>query len=314
MLIKRVLMAALFVLATQAVGLAAPTVFDFAGNLNATSGPGSLTYANDTASVVAFGTASSFGLSNPVGGDATVMKIMSGLAPNTQGLLFDPGCAANGGSTATKINDYTMSYDLLVPQMTPFELKSNGKYKQRFFAFWQTDPTNGNDAEFFIRGKLNVETDLNSGATHGLGVSGMYPGDIVNNEWTHYSMTVHNSGTVGAEGATTSITETITGASGTSQTYQLNLVNSAFAPNPTISEDGATWWKNATDAGLDSRWALNPTGTGNPTWIFGDNDGDSIPAYVRSFSFDTAPVPEPSSFVLLAVAALSALGYCWRKR
>jgi hypothetical protein len=305
MLIKRVLMAAAFVLATQAVGWAAPTVFDFGGNLDATSGSGTLTYANDTASAVAFGTASSFGLPS-LQGDPTVMKIVTGLT-ETQGLLFDSGDVANGGGA--KINNYTMVYNLLVPNITPPSSST-----QTWFTFYNTDPTNGDDGELFLRGKIDSASVL----TRGIGVSGRYQGDVADNAWYQVALTVSNTGTVGTADALTTMTKYITDASGVTQTHVLNL----YGPGAAVPADvGNVMGRNDTSAGVDERWAISATGTADRTWIFGDNDGDTEPAYIRSFYFNDRVmsagelgVPEPSALTLLVVAGLSALGYWWRKR
>ena len=121
-----------------------------------TFGSGSLEFWNMTATgAVQYGTASSFGLPAMPGGDAGVMRFPA-FSP-TQGLLLKTGAAPNGGGA--KINQYTMVWDLLLPQLPSYA------------GLFNSDDSNTTDGDFFIKG------------TGGIGISGTYAGTITPNKW-----------------------------------------------------------------------------------------------------------------------------------
>ena len=122
--------------------------FDFNSDLTATLGPATLDYAGTTSSVVTLGTVSSFGLPALPGGDSGVMSFPA--FASDQGLLLDPASSANGGGNY--INQYTLVFDILVPDVSA-----------SWFSFYNTNPTNSNDADAFIR-----PSDA------GIGISGVY--------------------------------------------------------------------------------------------------------------------------------------------
>jgi hypothetical protein len=137
--------------------------FDFDGNLDPTIGPGDLEYFNGatTSDAVSFGTASSFGLPALPGGDAAVMSFPA-FAPD-QGFQINHGAAANGGGSY--VNQYTMIYDILVPDVSA-----------GWFSFYNTNASNSNDGDLFIR------TD------GGIGISGQYEGTINSGQWHRVAM------------------------------------------------------------------------------------------------------------------------------
>jgi hypothetical protein len=154
-----------------ALGLAAPgnvfaeaTQFDFAGDLVATFGPGTLDYFGASSGAVTFGTASSFGLPALPGGNASVMQFPA-FTPS-QGLAFDPASAASGGGNM--VNQYTMIWDLLVPNVA-----ASG-----YTCLYQADGTNGSDGELFING------------SGGIGVHGNYTGAVTSNQWHRIAVVV----------------------------------------------------------------------------------------------------------------------------
>lgn len=143
--------------------LGAAVQFDFGGDLNATLGPGTLEYHNGatTSDAVSFGTAGSFGLPALPGGEANVMSFPA-FAPD-QGLLLGPAAGPNGGGDY--INQYTMIWDLLLPDVSA-----------GWFGFYNTNATNSNDGDFFIR------------PDGGIGIGGVYEGTVNSNQWHRIAM------------------------------------------------------------------------------------------------------------------------------
>jgi len=154
-----------------ALGLAVPgnalanaTQFDFAGNLRATLGAGTLDYYGASSGLVLFGTASSFGLPALPGGDASVMQFPA-FSPS-QGLSFDTASEPSGGGSM--VNQYTMIWDVLYPNVGAVG----------FACLYQADGTNASDGEVFIR---------NDG---GIGVHGQYHGKVNSNQWHRIAVVV----------------------------------------------------------------------------------------------------------------------------
>jgi hypothetical protein len=143
--------------------LAAGTQFDFTNaDLGATLGPGALEYHNGTTTSddVAVGTASSFGLPVLSGGDADVMEFAA--FAQDQGLLLETAAGPNGGGDY--INEYTLIWDILVPEISGY------------MSFYNTSSDNGNDGEFFRN------------AAAGIGISGQYDGVVNANQWHRIAM------------------------------------------------------------------------------------------------------------------------------
>jgi glycerophosphoryl diester phosphodiesterase len=149
---------------------AAVTVWNFdnpADRLAASSGPGTLVYHDPDGTGwgpanTAFGTASSFGLPAPFGGDPDVMRFPACTARQAYRVMH--GGTANGPYEGNgRISNYTLILDLLFPA------ESDGQWR----ALLQTETNNTSDAEF------NVE-DTASG---GIGVNGHYHGSIRPNTW-----------------------------------------------------------------------------------------------------------------------------------
>jgi len=155
-----------FGLGLSSDALARPTQFDFGGDLSATSGAGTLDYYNGarTSGTVSFGTASSFGLPALAGGDATVLSFPA-FAPD-QGLLLEPASSANGGGEY--INQYTMIWDILIPNVGA-----------NWFSFYNTNATNSNDGDFFIRA-----------SDGGIGISGQYHGTVNSGQWHRIALVI----------------------------------------------------------------------------------------------------------------------------
>jgi hypothetical protein len=259
--------AVVLVLAVPVVGLAAETQFDFA-DLSATLGPGTLAYANDTASAVAFGTASSFGLPALPGGDSAVMKFAA-FAEETQGLLFDTGCAGNGGGGG--VNQYTMIWDLLVPSVTA----------SSYMSFYNTAPANDNDGEFFIKAE-----------TRGIGISSVYDGTILDGTWHRVALVVDAGGTSGnthykyIDGAMVGQQSATGGVDGRFALYPTGMAEKTWLFG---DEDGET------NAGyISSYYFVDRMLTANEIGVLGRPDADGA-------------VPEPSTLVLLAAGMVSLL-------
>lgn len=138
------------------------------GDLSATIGQ-PLTYrdgaAGTTAAGTRFGTTRTFGIPDILGAPA---KVMAAPAASTRaiGYLMDHGARPNGDPSATKVNQWTLIIDILIP--------TDG-----WHCFMQIDdPGNGNDGDLFV----------NPG--NGIGISGSYQGTIVRGQWHRVAFAV----------------------------------------------------------------------------------------------------------------------------
>ena len=130
--------------------------FDFDGDLSATLGPATLEFEPGTEGLVTFGTATSFGLPAMPGGDTGVLSFPA-FTPS-EGIRLEPATSANGGGDY--VNQYTLIYDLLVPDVSA-----------NWLSFYNTNSTNSNDGDAFIR------------PDGGIGISGVYEGTVTSNQW-----------------------------------------------------------------------------------------------------------------------------------
>lgn len=152
---------------SQPRGITAHWDFD-GGDLAATIGQ-PLEYrdgaAGTTAAGTRFGTTASFGIPN-IGGRTA--KVMATPAADTRqiGYLMRHGARPNGDVAATKVNQWTIIMDVLIP--------TDG-----WHSFIQIDsPDNSNDGELFV----------NPG--NGIGISGSYQGTIVRGQWHRVAFAV----------------------------------------------------------------------------------------------------------------------------
>ncbi|MEO1688105.1 MAG: hypothetical protein AAFU61_09380, partial [Pseudomonadota bacterium] len=102
-----------------------------------------------------------------VGGAAGVVEVPA--LPAEAGILVNP-TAATG-----EITDYTLIFDLYVQSTT-----------QTFSALYQSDVSNGGDAEAYLRN--------NADGTFGLGINGDYDGAIAYDAWTRLALTFETDG------------------------------------------------------------------------------------------------------------------------
>lgn len=269
-----VLAATVAVLSLPALGFAATSQFNFAGDLSAAYGPGTMTYANDTGSVVDFGTASSFGLPALPGGDATVLKFPA--FTNQQGLLFDTASSANGGGSM--INQYTMIWDILIPDVAA----------QGYMSFYQTDPTNSNDGEFFLKSNGTI------------GIGGQYNGNIQSNNWYRIAVVVDNT---------------------TDPTYYSYINGVALPPNDLFDHLDDRYALSATESG-DPTWLFadesTPAETGAgyvSSFYFTDHLMSDSEIAALGGPSAAGVVPEPGTLVLLVLGAVSLLAVrLWKRR
>lgn len=152
---------------SQASGITAQWDFD-GGDLGATIGQG-LEYrggiAGATAAGTRFGTTASFGIPGIGGVD---LKVMATPKADSQqiGYLMRHGARPNGDVAATKVNQWTLIMDVLIPT-------------EGWHSFIQIDsPDNSNDGELFV----------NPG--NGIGISGSYQGAIVRGQWHRVAFAV----------------------------------------------------------------------------------------------------------------------------
>jgi len=148
---------------------------------------------------------------------------------------------------------------------------------------FQTAAANNNDADLFI-GDNTVFPQPN-----GIGISGQYNGTILPDTWYRIALVVDLDTSAGTPTYYKYINGTLVGSQ--------ELRNSRFAP-----------------------WSL---ASGNPSWIFSDNDGETALGYVNSVQFDDyamtaaeiaflggpsaagiATIPEPASGLLLGVGLM----------
>jgi hypothetical protein len=270
--VRWLLVAVALVFAMQAVGMAGPTIYNFTNGLSLTAGSGNLGYMNDTGTVAAFGTASSFGIP----GDTSPVMYLPASPNNTRGLQFDSGVVSGNGG-GTRINDYTFAFDVLLPSITA----------KPYFAFFNADVTKGgaspnqypvyndpntSDADFWMYGGAPTSTAV----TGGIGVSGIYQGALADNTWTRVAVTVHNAGTTGQQ--STDGTTTLTCYENGVQVNSVTMYGTYY-PNPPAPA------KIDRLPGIDGRWSLATTGAGL-TWLFTDNDGETNDAYINRVFFE----------------------------
>jgi hypothetical protein len=332
--------AAVLVLLVPAVVLGGTTSYNFDGSLDKVSGPGTMTYAIGTSGTLSYGAVSSFSGIQSLAGDPTVMYVPSGFKVKTQGLLFNNASAVNGDVGATRVNNYTVIMDVLIPQINPRLDSTATGGSQSWFCLFNTDPTNSNDGDMFIRGKnygypnpmwpygnMGVSgqyTSNNQAAEVGSPYAGSSPNpasmynnyvnmDIRENTWYRIAMTVTSTGGSGTSAGRTTWDKYITDQYGNVQ----HFIDYGYGPGaalPAVPFDGIATYYNDGNAGTDTRWSFPAAGSNS--WIFGDNDGDSEAFYAKSFSFTDGvmsqaqilalggpqnAVPEPSTFVLLGM-------------
>lgn len=148
------------------------TIWNFDGDLAASSGTATMTFRGDmgTNNVDFFGSEHELGLAMPFGDHSGVMRFQ----PTTpsQGLAIQLN---NGGAT---VRDYTMVWDLFRP----------GPSWNSWLPLYQTDANNANDGEFFIN------------PNDGIGISGTYHGTVSNGRgnisWNRIAVTRAANGTM----------------------------------------------------------------------------------------------------------------------
>jgi len=160
----------------QAAGITGHWDFD-AGNLAATIGQ-PLQYNDGPAGLTAggtrFGSTTSFGIPGIQGNAANVMLIQP--ATNSSiGYLMNHGAVPNGVPAATKVNQWTLIMDILIPN----------EENQTYFSFIQTDLID--DGDLFARF---------SGGAAGLGISGSYQGALTAGQWHRVAFAVDSTSAI----------------------------------------------------------------------------------------------------------------------
>lgn len=219
-----------------------------------------------TSDAVSFGPASSFGLPAMPGGDATVMQFPA--FSNAQGLaLYDLG-PANGVvntaapadppvySPAIYINQYTMAWDILVPNVNA-----------NWFSCYQTTANNTStstnaDGDFFIRP-----------SDGGIGISGTYDGAVTSGEWHRIVAVVD---------ATAQDPVTLAPRSPTLTKY----IDGVLVGTNTLISGADGRWAMYTDTNE------NPPPTAD-AFILTDNSGDTNEGYISAFYY-TDRVVDPA--------------------
>jgi glycerophosphoryl diester phosphodiesterase len=163
---RHALLALTLLLATNAAAQTTVWNFDNTAAPLAGSGPGTLAWRADTASVARLGTSGFFGLPPMTGGHTGVLSLPALSAP--QGLYCDHNTPPNGlYAPQGWVSNYTLAFDILIPAAT-FD---------RWRSLCNTNLSNGNDGDAFINP---------SGA---LGISGQYAGTLRPATWHRVVLT-----------------------------------------------------------------------------------------------------------------------------
>lgn len=161
-----------FISLLTAPAAALDTIWDFNGNLTATSGNATMSYRGDmgTNNVSFFASEHDLGLPMPFGDNSGMMRFQP--TTPTQGLTINLN---NGGTT---VQNYTMIWDLFRP----------GPSWNSWLPLYQTNMSNVDDGDFFI----------NPG--DGIGISGIYGGTVSNGRgnitWNRIAVTRAADGTM----------------------------------------------------------------------------------------------------------------------
>ncbi|HET6573073.1 MAG TPA: PEP-CTERM sorting domain-containing protein [Fimbriiglobus sp.] len=270
--------------ATAGAARGQESILQFNGGLVTGTGPAAASFFNGvtTQSAVGFGSASSFSLPALPGGDAQVLHAPALMA--NQGIVFQPNAAANGGGT--KINQYTIGYDILFAATPSFAVFHN------ITADVAAGTVTG-DGDLFRRG-----SDM------GIGISGQYDGVVSQSDWHRVVITMNT--TEGAQGTMRKyIDGTLVSAQTTLDNGGLDL---RFAIDPAAPGTNGLVLLNDDD-GESSEVYLNS---------FYFNNVVLTDAQVQAFGVPTvagfAPVPEPGAVVAVAAAGLGLAGAVRRRR
>lgn len=148
------------------------------GNLGATIGT-DLAYndgpAGLTASYTRFGSTTSFGIPGIQGVPANVLSINPLTTNNVIGYRMSHGAQPNGDPAATKVNQWTLIMDILIPH-------TNEIFQSEYLSFVQIDGSGDGDlfADF-------------GGDTAGIGISGSYQGAIMAGQWHRVTFAVDSA-------------------------------------------------------------------------------------------------------------------------
>lgn len=161
---NRFIVAAVTAALAAANTLATPVIVGFDGGINVLTGAGVAQFATAGAAAQA-----SF-VNDPVyGGGVMTHTAAFGSAAN-RGVYFDTGAQPNGGGAY--INDYTIAFDIRVGQ------------GYNWHSLYQTNETNSNDGDLFLRPEA-------SGG--GVGISGQYHGTITPGAFQRFAFTFDTS-------------------------------------------------------------------------------------------------------------------------
>ena len=175
----------------------------------------------------------SFGDSDFLGAgliDGQIANIMSfpGATPTpTGGYKMRHGLTGTGGGS--NVNQYTLIMDVYYP----------GEADRTVRTLLQTDPTNANEGDFRIN------------ENNGLGVSGVFDGNIQSNTWYRIALA-------------------------------FDLVGPG--PNPIVAKfiNGVKVGQQVLSEGRDGRWSLSASADAPWALLFADNDSDAQRGYVNS--------------------------------
>jgi hypothetical protein len=217
------------------------------GDLSATIGT-ALAYRGGATSPTAletqFGTTTSFGLPDINGVPARVMAVPK-MATSAYGYTMTHGARPNGDPAATKVNQWTIIMDILIPNASG----------QPWFSFMQIDDpiSNTTDGELFANF---------NGGNAGIGIGGSYQGNLTAGAWHRVAFALDMAS------STPVISKWIDGVKAADQSRTLPQLNGRHSLFPTLI-------------------------------LFGDEDGESQPAYVNSVQIRNYRMSD---------AALTALG------
>ncbi|RYD44043.1 MAG: hypothetical protein EOP85_09675, partial [Verrucomicrobiaceae bacterium] len=187
-----------------------------------------------------------------VGGTANYLRSLHGIAPN-------------GGGNGTTVNEWSVLFDVFSPVAS----------RDSWRALFQTNQTNGNDADYFIR---------NTNDTLGINSLGYSATGINDSQWTRIVVTFNLGTTLPSDEIKTYVNGTLF------HTHNDMALNGTYALDPSILFFADNDYENA---------SLN-VGT---VAIF---DGALTASEVTSLGGVATAVPEPSAAVIGGLGILTA--------
>lgn len=263
------------------VGPAAAASYEWtfnSGNLSTSLGNGTMAYADaQSGTLTSFGTTGG-GVPNIGGNVANYMYVPAFANPaNGYHLTFN-NTAPNGGGAY--VNDYTVLFDVLVPGPWPIDY---------IVPFFNTDPANGNDADFYLYGDGEI----------GIGSGYSAPNTMLPNTWYR----------VGFVASASTLSYYVNGSlvasragGGVDGRWSL-FSNLDAGPDLLLFNEGDLSGQYTHELYLNSVAFVDQAMTSGQLLALGGPNSVSI-----------LPVPEPTTINLVVLGLLAARGLCARSK